>query len=61
MLIQIRRGAGSGTHPHLLEVGREVLTLGYHGHVVVLPLLLGQQLEPALHWALDYLTAGPNR
>ena len=45
------------TYPHLLQVSREVLALGNDGNVVELSLLLGQQLEPAAHRALDDLTA----
>ena len=48
--------AFQSSYPHLLEVGGEVLSLGDHRDVVVLALLLGQQLEPALHWTLDNLT-----
>ena len=44
------------SYPHLLQVGGQVLALGYDGDVVVLTLLLGQQLEPPTHRALDYLT-----
>ena len=44
------------TYPHLLQVSREVLALGNDGNVVELSLLLGQQLEPAAHRALDDLT-----
>ncbi len=43
------------THPELLEVGRNVLAVRGHRHVVVLPLLLRQQLEPAVLWHLDDL------
>ena len=67
MLLKVK-----SSHPHLLEVGGEVLTLGDHRDVVVLAFLLrhdhrhdhhhhhhhylGHQLEPPLHRALDYLT-----
>ena len=44
------------SYPHLLEVGGQVLALGDHRDVVVLALLLGQQLEPALHRTLYNLT-----
>ena len=40
------------SYPHLLEVGGQILALGDHRDVVVLALLLGQQLEPALHRTL---------
>ena len=54
-VVKISLKATQSSYPHLLEVGGEVLTLGDHGDVVVLALLLGQQLEPALHRALDNL------
>ncbi len=44
------------SYPHLLEVGGQILALGDHRDVVVLALLLGQQLEPALHRTLYNLT-----
>ena len=48
--------ADETTYPHLLQVSSQVLALGNDGNIVELPLLLGQQLEPPAHGALDDLT-----
>ena len=57
MKILIKLIKDETTYPHLLQVSSEVLALSDDGHIVKLPLLLGQQLEPSFDWALDYLTA----
>ena len=44
------------SYPHFLQVLRYVLPLSRDRNIVVLPLLLGQQLEPPRHRALDNLT-----
>ena len=49
------------TYPHLLQVSSKVLALGDDGNIVELSLLLGQQLEPTTHRALDYLTTTVGR
>ena len=44
------------SHLHLLQVFCQVLSLSCDRYIVVLPLLLGQQLEPPSHLLLDDLT-----